>query len=79
VNHPALILADEPTGALDSKTSDEILSLLLSLHQDGRTLVVVTHAADVAERAGRCITLKDGQVLAGDGPGQMATGAPRVS
>jgi putative ABC transport system ATP-binding protein len=63
VNDPALILADEPTGALDSKTSDEILSLFEDLHRDGRTIVVVTHAADVAARAQRRITLHDGRVV----------------
>jgi putative ABC transport system ATP-binding protein len=63
VNDPALILADEPTGALDSKTSDEILSLFKQLHCDGRTIVVVTHAADVAAVADRRITLHDGQII----------------
>ena len=53
VNDPALILADEPTGALDSSTSDEILSLFEDIHRDGRTIVVVTHAAEVADRAQR--------------------------
>jgi putative ABC transport system ATP-binding protein len=63
VNDPALILADEPTGALDSRTSDEILSLFEALHSDGRTIVVVTHAADVAARAQRCVTLHDGRIV----------------
>jgi len=53
VNDPALILADEPTGALDSKTSNEILALFDDLHRSGRTIVVVTHAPEVAERAHR--------------------------
>jgi putative ABC transport system ATP-binding protein len=48
VNDPALILADEPTGALDSATSDGIMSLFEDLHRDGRTIIVVTHAAEVA-------------------------------
>jgi len=65
VNSPALILADEPTGALDSKTSDSILSLFKDLNREGRTIVVVTHAADVADGAHRRITLHDGQVVAG--------------
>jgi putative ABC transport system ATP-binding protein len=63
VNDPALILADEPTGALDSSTSDDILSIFEDLHRDGRTIVVVTHAAEVAERARRRITLQDGHVI----------------
>jgi putative ABC transport system ATP-binding protein len=63
VNEPALILADEPTGALDTNTSDEILSLFEGIHRDGRTIVVVTHAAEVAVRAQRRITLQDGQIV----------------
>ncbi len=63
VNDPALILADEPTGALDSATSDEILSLFDDLHRDGRTIIVVTHAAEVADRARRQITLHDGSIV----------------
>jgi putative ABC transport system ATP-binding protein len=62
-NDPALVLADEPTGALDSKTSDEMLSLFAQLHKDGRTIVVVTHAPDVAERALRRISLHDGRIV----------------
>jgi putative ABC transport system ATP-binding protein len=74
VSHPALVLADEPTGALDSKTSDEILSLFEDLHRDGCTIIVVTHALDVAERAKRRITLNDGRIVANDvGRGQIAT------
>ena len=66
VNQPALILADEPTGALDSKTSDEILSLFKDLHREGRTIVVVTHAMEVAQCAERHITLHDGQIVRDD-------------
>jgi putative ABC transport system ATP-binding protein len=66
VNNPTLILADEPTGALDSKTSDEIISLFGELNMEGRAIVVVTHAADVAKRARRQITLHDGRVVADD-------------
>jgi len=63
VNDPALILADEPTGALDSSTSDEILALFEGLHSDGHTIIVVTHAAEVADRARRQITLHDGRII----------------
>ena len=63
VNDPALILADEPTGALDSHTGDRIMSLFDGLHLEGRTIVVVTHTAEVAERAERQITLHDGQIV----------------
>src|SRR5262249_27522213 len=62
VNDPALVLADEPTGALDSATSAAILSLFEDLNREGRTIVVVTHAPDVAHRAGRRISLHDGRV-----------------
>lgn len=63
VNDPALILADEPTGSLDSGTADEILSLFEALHRDGRTIIVITHAAEVADRARRQITLHDGRIV----------------
>jgi putative ABC transport system ATP-binding protein len=67
VNDPAVILADEPTGSLDSSTSEEILSLFEDLHRDGRTLIVVTHATEVAGRAQRRITLHDGRIIHDDG------------
>jgi putative ABC transport system ATP-binding protein len=67
VNRPSLILADEPTGALDSKTGAEILKLFDELHKQGLTLIVVTHDPKVAQRAERIITLSDGEVV-GDQP-----------
>jgi putative ABC transport system ATP-binding protein len=76
VNDPALILADEPTGALDSSTSDEILSLFENLHRDGRTIVVVTHAAEVADRAQRRITLHDGRIIGDDAASTKGFEAP---
>ena len=63
VNDPDLILADEPTGALDSKTSAEVMDLLTYLNQQGITVVVVTHEQDVSVYAQRTITFKDGRVL----------------
>lgn len=63
VNNPALLLADEPTGALDSKTSDEVLDLFDELHRQGLTLVVVTHDPLVGERADRLVTLMDGKII----------------
>ncbi len=62
VNEPALILADEPTGALDSRTSVEIMALLQQLNRAGMTIVLVTHEPDVAAYAGRLITFRDGRV-----------------
>lgn len=62
VTDPALILADEPTGNLDSRTGTDILSLIDELHQNGRTIVMVTHDADVAERAQRIVRLQDGLI-----------------
>ena len=62
VNDPAIILADEPTGNLDSTTSEDIMRLFGKLHQDGQTIIVVTHEHDIAEHAHRVVTLKDGVI-----------------
>ena len=62
VNNPSILLADEPTGNLDSKTGAEIMALFKRLHQAGNTIVLVTHEADVAAFAHRSIHLRDGQV-----------------
>jgi putative ABC transport system ATP-binding protein len=62
---PSLLLADEPTGNLDSRTGTEIIDLFASLHADGATIVVITHDRDVAARFPRRVTVRDGQV--GDG------------
>ena len=64
VNAPAVILADEPTGNLDSSTSDEIMNLFTSLNKQGITIIMVTHEHDVAAYAGRQITFKDGRIIA---------------
>ena len=63
VNNPAIILADEPTGNLDSQTGAEIMALFDRLHQQGNTIVLVTHEHDIAEYAHRVIHLKDGKVF----------------
>jgi putative ABC transport system ATP-binding protein len=62
VNRPAIILADEPTGNLDSKTSIEIMALLEEIHKLGNTIVLVTHEEDIAQHAHRIVRLKDGEV-----------------
>jgi len=64
VNHPALVLADEPTGNLDSTTGNEILTLFEALHAEGHTLVVVTHDRRIADRVPRTVSLVDGRVSA---------------
>ena len=68
-NEPSVILADEPTGALDSRTGREVLSILRSLHEAGNTVVLITHDNSIAATAERVIRLEDGQVVY-DGPAQ---------
>ncbi len=62
VNHPSIILADEPTGNLDSKTSVEIMNLFNDIHAKGNTVIIVTHEEDIAKQAHRIIRLKDGMI-----------------
>ena len=62
INEPALILADEPTGALDSRTSEEIMALFERLQSSGRTVVIITHERPVAEHADRVVTMHDGEL-----------------
>lgn len=62
VNHPSILLADEPTGALDTKTSYEIMELFEKLHDEGNTIILVTHEQDIAARAHRIITIRDGRI-----------------
>jgi putative ABC transport system ATP-binding protein len=62
VNNPSIILADEPTGNLDSKTSEEIMALFEDIHQKGNTIIVVTHEEDIAQHAHRIVRVKDGLV-----------------
>ena len=63
VNEPSLILADEPTGALDTKTSEEIMGVFKKLNAEGRTIIIVTHDPRVAEQCGRVIEISDGEIL----------------
>ncbi|MCS7057403.1 MAG: ABC transporter ATP-binding protein [Meiothermus sp.] len=68
VQEPDLLLADEPTGNLDSRSSEEILALFRALHQEGKTILLVTHEPDVAARAQRIVRLRDGRVVEGGAP-----------
>ena len=63
INQPALLLADEPTGALDSRTTEEVLAIIDELHRTGMTVVMVTHEDEVAARAERIVHFRDGRVL----------------
>ncbi|MBV9822751.1 MAG: ATP-binding cassette domain-containing protein, partial [Actinobacteria bacterium] len=62
VNDPALILADEPTGNLDSASTADVLGLFEQLHEQGATVVLITHEAEVADRAGRVVRIRDGRI-----------------
>lgn len=64
VNHPSIIFADEPTGNLDSKSGEDVKKLLVNLHKEGKTIIMVTHEADDAAIAKRLILMKDGQLIA---------------
>jgi putative ABC transport system ATP-binding protein len=74
VNRPSILLADEPTGNLDSATSEDIMNLFDELHQSGNTVVLVTHEPDIAEHAWRKVLLRDGKVIS-DQPTGRATAA----
>ncbi len=66
ITNPRLILADEPTGNLDSKSADEIVDLFKKLNSEGRTIVIVTHSNEVAQIAKRIVTIRDGKIIADD-------------
>jgi macrolide transport system ATP-binding/permease protein len=67
VNDPPVILADEPTGALDSKSGEEVLALLKQLHAEGRTIILITHAENVARHASRIVQIEDGRIIDDNG------------
>src|SRR5438093_1265695 len=67
VNNPSIILADEPTGNLDSKTGEEIMALFDDLYRRGNTIILVTHEADIARHARRTVHLRDGYIESDDG------------
>jgi putative ABC transport system ATP-binding protein len=73
VTNPSIILADEPTGNLDSKTGEEIMILFEELHRQGNTIILVTHEADIAEHAHRIIRIRDGKVASDDNNGHRRT------
>ena len=76
VNDPPVILADEPTGALDSRSGDEVLALLKQLHAEGRTIILITHAENVAQHASRIVRIQDGRIL--DDTGTSDDTAPSI-
>ena len=73
VNDPPVILADEPTGALDSKSGEEVLTLLKELHAEGRTIILITHAENVAQHASRIVRIQDGQIFEDSGIAEQLT------
>ena len=76
VNDPLVILADEPTGALDSKSGEEVLALLKELHAEGRTLILITHAENVARHASRIIQIQDGRIIEDSAPVTVIASTP---
>ena len=79
VNAPSLILADEPTGNLDSRTSVEIMAILQRLNSAGATIVVVTHEPDIASYCSRRITFRDGLILSDETNGHIASAAEALA
>jgi putative ABC transport system ATP-binding protein len=77
VNDPSMLLADEPTGNLDSKTSLEIIDLMEELHRQGNTIIIVTHERDIAEHAYRVLSILDGQIAADEKNSKESLGARR--
>jgi putative ABC transport system ATP-binding protein len=72
VNEPAILLADEPTGNLDSRTSEEVMAIFQALNEEGKTVVLITHEPDIAQHAKRIVTFRDGRVLS-----DVAVSGPR--
>lgn len=72
VNHPKILLADEPTGALDSKSGEQIMELFDSLNQEGVTIVMITHDPKIAAKAKRIVRIIDGEIYEGEGDGAVS-------
>ena len=66
LGNPEIILADEPTGALDSKTSSELMNLLQKLNEEGQTIILITHDINIAKRAKRIVRISDGKLYEGE-------------
>lgn len=78
VNDPPVVLADEPTGALDSKSGEEVLALLKELHAEGRTIILITHAENVARHASRIVQIQDGRIIEDSAPVTAVASAHRL-
>ena len=72
VNHPKILLADEPTGALDSKSGEQIMELFDSLNEEGVTIVMITHDPRIAAKAKRIVRIIDGEIYEGEGNGAVS-------
>ncbi|MBI3617883.1 MAG: ABC transporter permease, partial [Candidatus Omnitrophica bacterium] len=79
VNEPLIILADEPTGNLDSKNKDEIMAMLVGLNREGKTVILVTHEPDIAQYARRVIHMRDGEIVSDETRGQPLSAGASVS
>ena len=79
INDPAIILADEPTGNLDSKTSEDVIAVVQALNEQGKTIVLITHEPDIARYAKRIVTFKDGRVLSDETIRQQRAGRAEVA
>ena len=75
INDPAIVLADEPTGNLDSRTSEDVMAVFQALNERGKTIVLITHEPDIARFARRVVTFKDGRVLSDEPVAQRRAGA----
>ena len=73
INRPAIVLADEPTGNLDSKSGTSVMELITELHQEGRTIIIITHDRELAASLPRQVLVRDGKIESDDGAPAVAT------